>query len=236
MFDSCSPADRTAMTVDVFADVACPFCYIGERHFEQALAEVRSEQEAPEIAWRWRPFQLQPGLPAEGTDWRPFAEKKFGSWERAQATFRRVEEMGEAAGVDFRFDRMEKAVNTTDAHRLVLWAGEQDSTGAQKDAAEALFAAYFTAGRDVGDAATLAQVAGEAGLDAGAAREMLASERFAGRVEESQQEARRLGVTGVPCYIFDGESEDDARAVTGAQPAAVFRRALAGGAHAVARR
>jgi predicted DsbA family dithiol-disulfide isomerase len=133
-------------------------------------------------------------------------KKKFGSWKRAQATFRRVEELGEAAGLAFRFDRMEKAVNTTDAHRLVLWAGAQDAdgqkTGAQQrdgaahSVAEALFAAYFTEGRDVGDAATLAQVAAESGLSADAAREMLASERFAEAVEESQREARRLGVTG----------------------------------------
>jgi predicted DsbA family dithiol-disulfide isomerase len=208
------------------------------RHFEQALAGARAEEEAPEIAWRWRPFQLQPELPAEGTDWRSFAERKFGSWRRAQATFRHVEEMGEAAGLAFRFDRMEKAVNTTDAHRLVLWAGAQDAdgqkTGAQQrdgaahSVAEALFAAYFTEGRDVGDAATLAQVAAESGLSADAAREMLASERFAEAVEESQREARRLGVTGVPFYLFDGDDEDEARAVSGAQPAAVFRRALAG--------
>jgi predicted DsbA family dithiol-disulfide isomerase len=225
------------MTVDVFADIACPFCYIGEGRFAEALAEVRSESPEREVTWRWRPFQLQPGLPPEGRPWRPFAEQKFGSWERAQAMFERVEQMGADTGLDFRFDRLEKAVNTADAHRLVLWAGDEGEETQQQAVAEALFAAYFTEGRDVGDPDVLAAVAGEAGLDADAAREMLASDRFADAVTESQEEARRRGVTGVPLYVFGGEngSEDGgpndraARAVSGAQPVEVFRQALTGG-------
>ena len=227
------------MTVDVFADIACPFCYIGEGRFAEALAEVRSESPEREVTWRWRPFQLQPGLPPEGRPWRPFAEQKFGSWERAQAMFERVEQMGADTGLDFRFDRLEKAVNTADAHRLVLWAGEGKQSGGrerQQAVAEALFAAYFTEGRDVGDPDVLAAVAGEAGLDADAAREMLASDRFADAVTESQEEARRRGVTGVPLYVFGSENGSEnggpndraARAVSGAQPVEVFRQALTG--------
>lgn len=207
------------MTVDVFADIACPFCYIGERHFEQALAEAGRE-----VTWRWRPFQLQPNLPKEGVPWEAFAEEKFGGSERAQAAFRHVAQMGAAAGLDFRFDRLSHAVNTIDAHRLVLWAAEQDRA---QELAQALFAAYFTEGRHVGDAEELARLTGETELDVQEARAVLASDRFEGAVEESQQEARRLGVTGVPFYIFR-DGPDDARAVSGAQPVEVFRRALAG--------
>ncbi len=217
------------MTVEVFADIACPFCYIGERHFEQALAEARGAgAAAPEVRWRWRPFQLQPGLPEEGMDWRAFAEKKFGGWERAQAAFRHVAEMGAAAGLEMHPDRIARAVNTAKAHRLVLWAAEEGDAGAPQRLAEALFAAYFTRGRDVGSVETLAALAEETGLDAAGARAMLASERFAPEVERSQEEARRLGVTGVPFYVFHpgGAGGGDAYAVSGAQPVAVFRKAL----------
>lgn len=216
------------MTVEVFADIACPFCYIGERHFEQALAEAReADALPPEVQWRWRPFQLQPGLPEDGMDWRTFAERKFGGWPRAQAAFRHVAEMGQAAGLELHPERIARAVNTAKAHRLMLWAAEEGNSDASQRLAERLFAAYFTEGRDVGDAETLASLAERAGLDAAEARAVLASERFADEVEASQDEARRLGVTGVPFYIFrpDGEGED-AYAVSGAQPVAVFRQAL----------
>lgn len=216
------------MTVDVFADIACPFCYIGERHFERALAEAREAGAAPpEVRWRWRPFQLQPGLPEEGMDWRAFAEKKFGGWERARAAFRHVAEMGAAAGLEMHPDRIARAVNTAKAHRLVLWAAEAGDADAPQRLAETLFAAYFTEGRDVGDLDTLASLAEEAGLDAAGAQAVLAARRFAPEVEQSQEEARRLGVTGVPFYVFrPDEAGADAYAVSGAQPVGVFRRAL----------
>jgi predicted DsbA family dithiol-disulfide isomerase len=217
------------MTIDVYADIACPWCYVGRAHLKDALSR-RSELD---VTMRWRPFQLQPDLPTDGADFRDVLEKKFGGWDRAERMFERIRQMGAEDGLTFNFDAIEVAPNTADAHRLILWAqsettsslslGAEDERGPEAGDALAtvLFRAYFTDGRNVSDRDVLVDCAGEVGLDAGDARTMLDGDNYADDVRESQQQAQRRGITGVPCYVFD-----DRQALTGAQPADAFLEAF----------
>ncbi len=203
------------MTLDVFSDIACPWCSIGEAHLARAIAA------RPDVAFdiRWRPFQLQPGLPPGGTQRDAFFEAKFGGRDAMEAAFRHVEHAGRAAGVPFDFSRLAGAPNTADAHRLVL-LGE-----AHRQAfpvARALFDAYFAHGRDVSDPATLAAIGAEAGLDAAEVREVLAGDRFRAEVEAGQRLAADVGVTGVPFVVVDGRL-----GVSGARPSDVLLSAFA---------
>ena len=202
------------MTIDVYADIACPWCYVGRARLKQAL----DRRPDLDVALRWRPFQLQPDMPAGGRDFREVLERKFGGWDRARRMFDRIRELGSELGLTFDFDAIEAAPNTADAHRLVLWAqnrGRGDAT------ATALFRAYFSKGRNVSDADVLVDCAAAAGLDADAARTLLDGDDYADAVRESQAQAQRRGITGVPCYVFG-----DRHAVTGAQPTEVFVEAL----------
>lgn len=203
------------VSIDVYADIACPWCYVGRAHLETAL----DRRPDLNVHRRWRPFQLQPGLPPEGRDFQAVLEKKFGGWERAQRMFERVREMGAEHDLTFHFNAIDVAPNTADAHRLVLWA--QDEHGAGDALATALFHAYFTDGRNVSDPDVLVDCAAAEGLGAEAARTMLDEGAYAAAVRESQQQAQRLGVTGVPCYVLN-----ERHAVTGAQPAEVLVEAL----------
>jgi predicted DsbA family dithiol-disulfide isomerase len=201
------------MTLDVYADIACPWCYVGRARLKEALAQ-RPELD---VTLRWRPFQLQPDLPPEGRDFRAVLERKFGSWTRAERMFERIRQMGGEEGLTFNFDAIEVAPNTADAHRLVLWTEEQDGQDGADAMATALFRAYFTEGRNVSDPAVLADCADEAGFDPDAARDLLDGDDYADAVRESQVQAQRRGVTGVPCYVVNDE-----QAVTGAQPTDAF--------------
>lgn len=201
------------MTIDVYADIACPWCYVGRARLKRALADRPIE-----VTLRWRPFQLQPDMPAEGRDFRSVLEQKFGDWSRVQNMFDRIQELGDEIGLRFDFDAIDVAPNTADAHRLVLWAQEQDRGD---EMATVLFQAYFSEGRNVSDAEVLVDCATEIGFDATKVQALLDSDTYADEVRESQQQAQRRGITGVPCYVFD-----DKRAVTGAQPVEVFNEAL----------
>lgn len=202
------------MTIDVYADIACPWCYVGRARLHRAL----EQRPALDPTLRWRPFQLQPDMPAEGRDFRTVLEQKFGSWTRAEQMFDRIRDLGEELGLDFQFDAIEVAPNTADAHRLVLWAQDRNRGDAM---ATALFRAYFSKGRNVSYPDVLVDCVETAGLDADDARTLLAGDTYADAVGESQEQAQRQGITGVPCYVFDGE-----RALTGAQSVDVFVEAL----------
>lgn len=211
------------MIIDVYADVVCPWCYIGERRLERALAQrpdLRVER-------RWRPFQLQPAMPAGGVPWSEFARQKFGGVERAQAAFAQVVAAGAEDGIHFAFDRVASAPNTVDAHRLILLA---DRHGRQWETAEALFAAYFAEGRDLNNPDHLVAAAESAGLDPGAVRAQLASDEGRTEVAASQEEAGQLGISGVPFFVFD-----ERYALSGAQPVVVFLQALDTASAALAR-
>lgn len=201
------------MTIDVFADIGCPWCYIGEKRLFAALA-----QRELDATVRWRPFQLQPQLPETGVPWREFAEQKFGGWERAQAGFRHVERAAADDGIAFDFDHIASAANTTDAHRLILFAREH---GREWAMAEALFRGYFAEGRDLNDEDDLFAITESTGLDPDDAADYLASDAGRDEVTESQDLARQLGISGVPFTVLDGRL-----GLSGAQPVETFVRAL----------
>jgi len=188
------PASQGAMRrIDVISDVICPWCWIGKRQLERALTLV----ETP-FAVHWRPYQLNPDMPAEGVERAAYRAAKFGSEERGRELDANVADAGRAVGLEFRHDLMLRTPNTIAAHRLMRWAGER-----QDDLAEALFRAYFQEGQDVGDHATLAAIAAGAGLDGAAA--FLASEEHLAEVQAEDATFRRIGISGVPSFAVDGQ-------------------------------
>jgi predicted DsbA family dithiol-disulfide isomerase len=210
------------MQIELYADIACPWCYIGERRLRLALEQRPDLQ----VQFRWRPFQLQPGLPPQGVPWREFAERKFGGPDRVEAAFARLNESAAPEGLTFSPDAIATAANTRDAHRLVLLAAEEGKGWAMADA---LFAAYFVAGRDLNDHDQLVEIAAQAGLDPETARSVLASDWYLEEVEASQQLAAEYGIQGVPFTIFE-----ERYALPGAQPLEVFLEAIDAAPAAVA--
>ncbi len=206
-------ADTQKLTIDVVSDVVCPWCYLGKRRLEAAIAQ---SGEAVEI--RWRPYQLDPNIPAEGVERRAYMEKKFGKGDGLAEAHARLTALGTAVGIDYRFDAITRAPNTLDAHRLIRWAAD---AGAQDAMVERLFKLYFEEGRDISDRALLAAVAGEAGLDAAAVAEALADGRDLEAVRGEIDQAQRIGVSGVPFFIFAGKF-----GVPGAQEASVLIDAM----------
>ncbi len=202
------------MTIEVFADIACPWCYIGEAHLEAAL-EARPGMA---VERRWRPYQLQPDLPRHGTPRDAFFESKFGGREEMDAAFSHVTRAGEAAGIRFDFAQLSGAPNTTDAHRLILLGR---TYGREWETVSALFDGYFADGRDLNDALDLIAIAEHAGIPGADARTLLGDDRFEADVTRSQTIARRSGISGVPLYLF-GEQF----ALSGAQPVEAFIAAL----------
>jgi predicted DsbA family dithiol-disulfide isomerase len=205
----------TPVTLDLYADIACPWCYLGEVRLARALAE----HPELEVRVRWQPFQLQPQLPLEGAPWRDFAERKFGGWERALAAFAELERAAQGDGLAFDFTGIARANNTADAHRLVLFAEER---GAGLRLARDLFRAYFEAGQDLNDRAALLELAEGVGLARSVVDAFLAGNGHRETVAVSQRRAADLGVTGVPFYVFS-----ERYALSGAQPVAVLRGVLA---------
>jgi predicted DsbA family dithiol-disulfide isomerase len=213
-----APAPDATPTIDVVSDVVCPWCYVGKRRLEAALA-ARPALAPPVV--RWHPFQLNPDIPADGVDRRSYLEAKFGGRERAREIYARVEAAGREAGIEFDFERIERQPNTVDAHRLIRWAQLADDRRADA-LVERLFRAYFTEGVDLGRAEALAALAGEAGLDASAAQAFLATDDGRAEVQAADARAKSMGVSGVPFFIFGRRV-----AVSGAQPADVLTAAMA---------
>lgn len=209
-------ATDAALTVDIVSDVVCPWCYIGKRRLESALA---SRASAPLI--RWHPFQLNPDIPAGGVDRRSYLEDKFGGPQRAKEIYARVEAAGREVGIVFNFDGIQRQPNTLDAHRLIAWAQAADAAGADR-LVERLFEAYFTQGTDIGDVGELARLAGEAGYDGSAARTHLESDAGRAAIGQADAQTRSMGIGGVPFFIFNRRL-----AVSGAQPAEILADAMA---------
>ena len=200
------------MRIDVFSDIACPWCYVGERRLVKALATFPQL----EIDWHWRAFQLQPQMPPRGLEWQGFIVQKFGGAGQRDAAFAHVVESGRLEGIVFDFDKMPVAPNTVNAHRVVLMA---QARGVGQAVAEALFKAYFTDAQDITDPAILEQIGAAHGLED--VRAMLETNLYVTDVHDAQLEASQLGVTGVPFIVFD-----QAYALSGAQPLEVFERAI----------
>jgi predicted DsbA family dithiol-disulfide isomerase len=197
--------------IDVHSDAVCPWCYLGKRRLERALVE----RPAIPVEVRWRAFELNPGLAVTGVDRAAYLEQKFGAGQLA-AAHERLVELGRLEGIPFRFDAIARMPNTRLSHVLVAGSGARAGT-----LVEALFAAYFERGEDIGDPEVLVAIAATAGVDPAAARERLASREAANAVAVEEEEGRRLGIQGVPFFVFAGRW-----ALSGAQEPAQFVAAL----------
>lgn len=209
-----------SISVDAISDVACPWCYLGKRRLEHAISLAPDV----DVRVRWRPFRLDPTIPPEGISRNDYIVRKFGSLEAVRGAHERLEAYGRAEGIDYRFDLIGRSADTTNAHRLINWAHAE---GQEDAVVERLFAAYFSEGKDIGDTSVLAAVAGDAGLDPGSIEARLATDEDRSAVAAEIEEAYRIGVTGVPCFIVGRRY-----AVVGAHPgetiAAAIRRAASG--------
>lgn len=200
------------MIVDVFHDTVCPWCRIGKKHLDDALAAW----DGPPVTVRWRPFFLQPGLPSEGRDFRAHMAAIKGD-ANLQPLFDRVTQVGATCDLTFRFDRVTRAPNTLLSHRLLALT----PLDAQGKVLDALHRAYFEEGRDIGRRDSLVEIAAEAGLDAAEIGAALAGDAMRAEIEAAAAWARAQGVSGVPLFVFDG-----ALALSGAQPAPALREAM----------
>jgi predicted DsbA family dithiol-disulfide isomerase len=204
------------LRIDIVSDAICPWCYIGKRQLERAL--VTLEQEGLHFSVHWNPFQLNPDMPKEGRDRIAYRAWKFGSAERARELDERVAGAASAVGLNFRQDLMLRTPNTLDAHRLIWLAGKE---GVQDAVVENLFVAYFTQGRDVGEADVLADCAAEAGMDRAAVADFLGGDGAAQEMLAADRAAREAGVSGVPSFFLDGYG-----LYSGAMPAETMVEAL----------
>jgi predicted DsbA family dithiol-disulfide isomerase len=198
------------LPIEMVSDVVCPWCFIGKRRLEKALA-LRPQ---PDIQVHWRAFQLNPGMPEDGMERGAYLATKFGGPEAARRIYDTVGAAGQRTGVDFAFDRIRRTPNTVAAHRLIRFA---DRFGRQDETVEALFRGYFQDGRLIGDKNVLAEIATEVGLDPAAARDFLSSAEETEAVLAEDVHARQLGIGGVPCFIVDGRY-----ALSGAQEPEAF--------------
>jgi predicted DsbA family dithiol-disulfide isomerase len=204
------------LRIDIVSDAICPWCYIGKRQLERALATLA--QEGLRFSVHWNPFQLNPDMPKEGRDRAAYRAMKFGSPERVREIDDRVSGAAANVGLAFRLDLIRRTPNTLDAHRLIWFAGRE---GMQDAVMEAVFAGYFTEGRDIGDRDVLADCAAHGGMDRAAAVEFLAGEVAANEMLAADRAAREAGVNGVPSFFLDGYG-----LYSGAQPAETMAAAL----------
>jgi predicted DsbA family dithiol-disulfide isomerase len=204
-----------AIKIDVWSDIACPWCYIGKRNLENGLAATASDDDAPVVEIEYHSFELSPDTPEDfdGGEVDYLSQHKGISPESAREMLDRVTGVAADAGLEYRFDIL-KHTNTVKAHELLHFAKEN---GRQLELAELLMSAYFLEGRHVGRDEDLVALAGEAGLDQNAAREALSSQRYRPAVRADQAQAQQYGITGVPFFVIDGKY-----GVSGAQPVEAF--------------
>lgn len=199
------------LTVDVISDVICPWCYIGKRRLEKAIAALDGQHE---VQVHWHPFQLNPAMPKEGISRKEYRTRKFGSWERSLELDAKVIAVGESEGIHFDFDKTERTPSTVDSHRLIWLAGQNDC---QDAVVEALFRAYFTDGKDIGNRQTLIDVAAEGGVNRQAFEEMLNSDDGMDVITNGREMSQRHQVNGVPFFIIN-----NAITLSGAQAPETF--------------
>jgi predicted DsbA family dithiol-disulfide isomerase len=206
---SASQSQRV-VEVQMIADLACPWCYIGHRRLQRARA-LRPERE---VRLHWWPFLLNPHLPPEGMDRAAYMRMKFGSDAAAEQVYARITEAAQADGIPIALGRIRRTPNTVQAQRLVLHAEDQ---GLGEALLERLFQALFVEGVDVGDDAALADLAAAAGLDRAGSASFLAGRADADAILQGHIQAERLGVRGVPVFVVDRR-----HAISGAQPPEVL--------------
>lgn len=203
------------MTVEIWSDVMCPFCYLGKRNFEAAVKQFAGKDQ---VKTEWKSFQLNPALGTEGMSTLAYLSEMRGMQEaQVRASFEGIRSAGEEKGIVFNFDRA-VIVNTAAAHRLIQLAKEN---GKGDEAEELLFKAHFTEGKNVSDPEVLRQIGEELGLSAAEAESAQTDPRYGEALDRDLYEARQIGVRGVPFFVFDGKY-----AVSGAQPSEVFLQTL----------
>ncbi|HEY7770785.1 DsbA family oxidoreductase [Longimicrobium sp.] len=203
------------MKVEIYSDVACPWCYIGKRRFERALAAFPG---ADQVEVVYRPYQLNPDAPAAAFPLQQYLAQRFGAQGAQMA--RQVTQTARAEGIAMNFDSA-LAANTLDAHRLLRLAEREFGAGVQQALKEKLLEAHFGQGADVGDAGVLETLAADAGMDGARVRGYLAGDEGRREVKDEIAQAQRLGITAVPTFVIDGRY-----AVQGAQPASAFLQVL----------
>jgi predicted DsbA family dithiol-disulfide isomerase len=183
------------MQIDIVSDTVCPWCFIGKRRLEKALAQ------RPEMTFQisWRAYRLDAQVPPEGVDRKAYMRAKFGDNPQAKAMGDALRQAGADEGIDFQFDSIEKRPNTTNSHRLIRWAA---TAGVQDDVVERLFRAYFEQGRDIGSSAVLTEIASEADMDVELVEQLLASDADRELIEREDALAHQMGISGVPTFIF----------------------------------
>lgn len=203
------------ITIDVWSDIACPWCYIGKRNLEAGLAQTTADPDAPQVEVTFHSFELSPDTPVdfEGDELDFLARHKGMPRERVREMLDQVTGVAAGAGLEYRFDLLQHT-NTVKAHELLHFAKAQ---GRQNEMAERLMSAYFTEGKHVGRVDDLVDLAAEVGLDADEVREALQTGRHLADVRADQAQAQAYGIQGVPFFVIDGTY-----GVSGAQPADAF--------------
>lgn len=202
------------MRIEYVFDTVCPWCYVGKRRLERALAQ--RPETRPRIVWR--PFLLNPDLPPEGIDRKLYLDRKFGGAARVQRVHAAVAAAGRGEGIEFDFEAIARMPNSLNSHRLIRYAG---GTGRESEVVEALYRAYFTLGLDIGDVQVLADIGASLGLEREQTLAHLSSEADSAGVLGDNARAHRLGVNGVPCLILEGSY-----ALAGAQEPDILLRLI----------
>ena len=207
------------ISIDIWSDIACPWCYIGKRNLEAGLAATAADDDAPQVNITFPSFELSPDTPVdfEGDEVDFLAGHKGMPREQVQQMLNHVTGVAADAGLTYRFDLLQHT-NTVKAHELLHFA---KAKGLQHEMEERLMSAYFTEGKHVGRIDDLVALAAEVGLDADEAREALENETYLDAVRQDQAQARAYGIQGVPFFVIDGQY-----GVSGAQPPAAFENVL----------
>jgi predicted DsbA family dithiol-disulfide isomerase len=208
---------RKPLQIDVVSDVVCPWCFIGKRRLEKALA---LKPEIP-VEVRYHPYFLNPWVPREGMSREEYLTTKFGSVEHYQGIAGRVAAAAASEGLTYAADKMKRQPNTTDAHRLILWARQSGGNAAAARMKQRLMDLYFSEGGDLSDREVLVHAAADCGLDADEVRAQLASDQDVEQITRQANAAKEAGIDGVPTFIFGGVA-----AISGAHPPEVLASAI----------
>jgi predicted DsbA family dithiol-disulfide isomerase len=206
-----------AIQIEINYDFICPWCWIGQRNLAAALAQAGT---GAAVSIRYVPFELNPSMPAEGMDRRAYRTRKFGSWARSQVMDAQVTAAGLAAGAPFNYDVVLRTPNTRLAHRLMQFAQQRNEPMKTAALYQAIYAAYFSEGRDIGSLDTLTAIAADHAFDANEVRAYLLSAAGNQEMDAARARADKLGVQAVPTILIDGH------VISGAQPPVVFTNAL----------
>jgi predicted DsbA family dithiol-disulfide isomerase len=209
-----SPSPSSVLPIDVVSDVVCPWCFIGKRRLEKALALV---PDIP-VEVRWHPYFLNDWVPREGIDRKTYLETKFGSVERYAGMAHRVQQVAEEEGLVYALEKISRQPNTLDCHRLILWAR---NAGAATRMKQRLMELYFAEGADLSNREVLVKAAVDCDLDGDLVRGLLAGDADVERVTREAESAKEAGIDGVPCFIFGS-----VLAVSGAQSPEYLAQAI----------